>query len=100
MTSAARHSPRVDRSRRYAGDALAAGVPGSLCGGRRTDWPRVKLELAPGDDGYWRPRFGQLREALAAKLTADARRSLRGHETVGSEAYGAPHGWWTEPRWH
>ena len=56
--------------------------------------------LAPGDDSYWRPRFGQLREALAAKLTADARRDLGGHETVGSEACGVPHGWWTEPRWH
>ena len=38
--------------------------------------------------------------ALAAKLTADARRGLRSHETVGSGAYGVPHGWWTEPRWH
>ncbi len=53
-----------------------------------------------GDDGYWRPRFEELREALAAKLTADARRGLRSHETVGSSAYGVPHGWWTEPRWH
>jgi hypothetical protein len=54
----------------------------------------------PGDEGYWRPRFEALREALAAKLTADARRGLRSHETVGSGAYGVPHGWWTEPRWH
>lgn len=54
----------------------------------------------PGDEDYWRPRFEQLREALAAKLTADARRGLRSHETVGSGAYGVPHGWWTEPRWH
>ncbi len=56
--------------------------------------------LPPGDESYWRPRFEELREALAAKLTADARRGLRSHETVGSEAYGVPHGWWTEPRWH
>jgi B12 binding domain len=54
----------------------------------------------PGDQSYWRPRFDELRDALAAKLTADARRGLRSHETVGSEAYGVPHGWWTEPRWH
>jgi hypothetical protein len=56
--------------------------------------------LAPGDDSYWRPRFEELREALAGKLTADARRGLRSHEAVGSAAYGVPHGWWTEPRWH
>ena len=56
--------------------------------------------LRPGDESYWRPRFEDLREALAAKLTADARRGLRSHETVGSEASGVPHGWWTEPRWH
>ena len=55
---------------------------------------------APGDDAYWRPRFEELRDALAAKLTADARRGMRSHETVGSSAYGVPHGWWTEPRWH
>ena len=54
----------------------------------------------PGDESYWRPRFEELREALAIKLTADARRALRGHETVGSAAYGVSHGWWTEPRWH
>ncbi len=56
--------------------------------------------LAPGDDSYWRPRFDQLREALTAKLTADARRGQRSHVAVGSEAYGVPHGWWTAPRWH
>jgi hypothetical protein len=55
---------------------------------------------APGDDGYWRPRFEELQQALDAKLTAKARRGLRSHETVGSAAYGVPHGWWTEPRWH
>jgi B12 binding domain len=54
----------------------------------------------PGDESYWRPRFEKLRHTLAAKLTADARRGLRSHETVGSAAYGVPHGWWTEPRWH
>ena len=54
----------------------------------------------PGDESYWRPRFEELQQALVAKLTADARRGLRSHETVGSEAYGVPHGWWTEPRWH
>ncbi len=55
---------------------------------------------APGDDGYWRPRFEELQQALDAKLTAKARRGLRSHETVGSAAYGVPHGWWTEPKWH
>lgn len=55
---------------------------------------------APGDESYWRPRFEELRAALAAKLTAEARRGMRSHETVGSAAYGVPHGWWTEPRWH
>ena len=56
--------------------------------------------LSPGDESYWRPRFEHLRERLATKLTADARRGLRSHEAVGSEAYGVPHGWWAEPRWH
>jgi hypothetical protein len=54
----------------------------------------------PGDESYWRPRFEELRARLAAKLTADARRGLRSHESVGSEAYGVPGGWWAEPRWH
>lgn len=55
---------------------------------------------APGDESYWRPRFEELREAFAAKLTVKARRGLRSHETVGSEAHGVPHGWWSEPKWH
>ena len=54
----------------------------------------------PGDESYWRPRFDELRLRLAAKLTAEARRGLRSHESVGSEAYGVPNGWWIEPRWH
>jgi hypothetical protein len=53
-----------------------------------------------GDESYWRPRFEELQAALDAKLTAKARRGLRSHETVGSAAYGVPHGWWTEPKWH
>ncbi len=63
----------------------------------------ASAELAarpPGDDGYWRPRFEGLQRELDAKLTTKARRGLRSHETVGSAAYGVPHGWWTEPRWH
>ncbi len=56
--------------------------------------------LEPGDESYWRPRFEALRERLQAKLTAEARRGLRSHEAVGSEAYGVPNGWWIEPRWH
>jgi hypothetical protein len=53
-----------------------------------------------GDETYWRPRFEELQAALDAKLTAKARRGIRSHETVGSAAYGVPHGWWTEPKWH
>ena len=53
-----------------------------------------------GDESYWRPRFEEVQAALDAKLTAKARRGLRSHETVGSAAYGVPHGWWTEPKWH
>jgi hypothetical protein len=63
----------------------------------------ASAELAgrePGDEGYWRPRFDELRQRMAAKLTAEARRGLRSHESVGSEAYGVPNGWWIEPRWH
>jgi len=54
----------------------------------------------PGDESYWRPRFDELAARLEAKLTAEARRGLRSHESVGSEAYGVPHGWLHEPRWH
>ena len=57
-------------------------------------------DRAPGDESYWRPRFEELRARLEAKLTAEARRGLRSHESVGSEAYGVPNGWWVEPRWH
>jgi len=53
-----------------------------------------------GDESYWRPRFEEVQAAFDAKLTAKARRGLRSHETVGSAAYGVPHGWWTEPKWH
>jgi hypothetical protein len=53
-----------------------------------------------GDESYWRPRFEELQAELDAKLTAKARRGLRSHETVGSAAYGVPHGWWSEPKWH
>jgi hypothetical protein len=55
---------------------------------------------APGDESYWRPRFEELQQALDVKLTSKARRGLRSHETVGSAAYGVPHGWWSEPKWH
>jgi hypothetical protein len=61
---------------------------------------RELASRAPGDQSYWRPRFEELRDALSDKLTADARRGQRSHETVGSAAYGVPHGWWIEPRWH
>jgi hypothetical protein len=57
-------------------------------------------DMAPGDESYWRPRFEELRGRLEAKLTAEARRGLRSHESVGSSAAGVPHGWWTEARWH
>jgi len=61
---------------------------------------RELADLPPGDESYWRPRFDELRGRLEAKLTYEARHGLRSHETVGSEAYGVPHGWWVEPRWH
>ncbi len=61
---------------------------------------RELADLAPGDEGYWRPRFEELHARLDAKLTAEARRGLRSHETVGSSAAGVPHGWWVEARWH
>lgn len=61
---------------------------------------RELADLPPGDDSYWRPRFEELAARLEAKLTAEARRGLRSHEVYGAEAYGVPHGWWREPRWH
>ncbi len=57
-------------------------------------------ELEPGDDTYWRPRFQELQGGLEDKLTYEAQRGLRSHESVGSAAYGVPSGWWVEPRWH
>jgi hypothetical protein len=63
----------------------------------------ASAELAgrpPGDESHWRPRFDELAARLEAKLTAEARRGLRSHESVGSEACGVPHGWLSEPRWH
>jgi hypothetical protein len=56
--------------------------------------------LAAGDESYWRPRFDELHARLDAKLTSEARRGLRSHETVGSGASGVPHGWWVVARWH
>ncbi|HOT24741.1 MAG TPA: cobalamin-dependent protein [Thermoleophilia bacterium] len=57
-------------------------------------------DRAPGDESYWRPRFEQLQQRMAAKLTTEARHGSRSHESVGAEAYGVPNGWWIEPRWH
>jgi hypothetical protein len=57
-------------------------------------------DLEPGDAGYWRPRFDDLRAALDDKLTQEARRGLRSHESVGSAAEDVPHGFYREPRWH
>ena len=87
---AARYGTRIvyDRWWRERGDAHAAATAVVAS--------RDLAGLPPGDESYWRPRFEELRERLAAKLTADARRGLRSHETVGSEAYGVPHGWLTE----
>ena len=61
---------------------------------------RELADLPAGDESYWRPRFDELHARLDAKLTAEARRGLRSHETVGSAAAGVPHGWWVEARWH
>jgi len=57
-------------------------------------------DLPAGDDSYWRPRFAEIRDAFAAKLTSAARSGLRSHESVGSAAADVPHGFWREPRWH
>jgi len=57
-------------------------------------------ELAPGDDGYWRPRFREVAAAFDDKLTYEARNRLRSHESVGSAAADVPHGFYREPRWH
>ncbi|HMK93628.1 MAG TPA: hypothetical protein VK576_11565, partial [Thermoleophilia bacterium] len=57
-------------------------------------------ELAPGDDGYWRPRFREVAAAFDDKLTYEARNGLRSHESVGSAAADVPHGFYREPRWH
>jgi hypothetical protein len=57
-------------------------------------------DLEAGDESYWRPRFDAIAQKLVDKLTAEARRGVRSHESVGSEATGVPHGFWVEPRWH
>ncbi len=56
--------------------------------------------VEPGSEEYWRPRFEELRDRLEDKLTAEARRGQRSHESVGSAAHGVPHGWLIEARWH
>jgi hypothetical protein len=81
--------PEWWKERRDAHGAATAVVASDALAGRPA-----------GDESYWRPRFDELRAELAGKLTAEARRGLRSHEAVGSAAYGVPHGWWTEPRWH
>ena len=54
----------------------------------------------PGDESYWRPKFAEVAQLLESKLTAEARRGYRSHESVGSAATGVPNGWWIEGRWH
>jgi hypothetical protein len=54
----------------------------------------------PGDESYWHPQFTEVAQLLESKLTAEARRGQRSHESVGSAATGVPNGWWIEGRWH
>ena len=54
--------------------------------------------LLPGDESYWRPRFTSIAHLLESKLTSEARRGLRSHESVGSAAADVPHGWWNGGR--
>ena len=55
-------------------------------------------DLEPGDDGYWRPAFDEVADRLQSKLTAEARRYARSHESVGSGASDVPHGFWHPER--
>ena len=55
-------------------------------------------DLEPGDDGYWRPGFEEVAAELEAKLTAEARRYARSHESVGSAAADVPHGFYHPER--
>jgi hypothetical protein len=55
-------------------------------------------DLEPGDDGYWRPGFEEVAAVLEAKLTAEARRYARSHESVGSAAADVPHGFYHPDR--
>ncbi|MCX6364125.1 MAG: hypothetical protein NTW58_08155 [Actinobacteria bacterium] len=93
-TPAARFGTRIARPQwwkeRVPAEAAAKEVVAS----------RDLADLAAGDESYWRPRFDELHARLDAKLTNEARRGLRSHETVGSAAAGVPHGWWVEARWH
>jgi len=59
---------------------------------------RDLADEAPGSDAYWRPRFTALAAKVEAKLTADAKRLARSHESVGSAAEDVPHGYWHSTR--
>ena len=56
-------------------------------------------DLEPGDDAYWRPAFDEVAAGLEAKLTAEARRYARSHESVGSAATDVPHGFYHAERY-
>ena len=93
-------SPAVRFGTRFA-DAEWWKEPQDSAALARAVVPSADLaDLAPGDDSYWRPRFDEIAAAFGAKLTAEARRNLRSHESVGSAAEDVPHGFWREPRWH
>lgn len=93
-TPAARFGTRIARPEWWKEQAPAEVAAKEVVASREL------ADLPAGDESYWRPRFDELHARLDAKLTGAARRGLRSHETVGSEARGVPHGWWVEPRWH
>jgi radical SAM superfamily enzyme YgiQ (UPF0313 family) len=55
-------------------------------------------DLEPGDAAYWRPAFDEVAAGLEDKLTAEARRYVRSHESVGSAAADVPHGFYHPER--
>jgi hypothetical protein len=93
-TPAARFGTRIVRPQWWKEQAPAEAAAKEVVASREL------ADLAAGDESYWRPRFDELHARLDARLTAEARRGLRSHETVGSAAAGVPHGWWVEARWH
>jgi hypothetical protein len=93
-TPAARFGTRIARPQWWKEQAPAEAAAKEVVASHEL------ADLAAGDESYWGPRFDEVHARLDAKLTGEARRGLRSHETVGSAAAGVPHGWWVEARWH